>query len=130
MRWICVCWTTGIWTCRQRTRNSPPQIVRLLGEHADRYGIAVLDLSDPDQPRYAEHRGDYRQNVGSVGKLVVALGLFQALADAWPDDLDNARRYCRTRWLRRTISPITDHHKMRLFDVENAKLDTPHDAGR
>jgi hypothetical protein len=65
----------------------------LLGENASRYGVAVLDLSDPERPRYAEHRGDYLQNAGSVGKLGVALGLFQALADAWPDDLDRRIRY-------------------------------------
>ena len=52
----------------------------------------------PTGPRYAEHRGDYRQNVGSVGKLVVALSLFQALADAWPDDLAK-----RTAVLRETV---------------------------
>ena len=61
------------------------QIEALLGESADRYGIAVLDLTDPNNPRYAEHLGDYQQNVGSVGKLLVALGLFQALAE--PDNL-------------------------------------------
>ena len=59
----------------------------------DAYGLAVLDLSDPAKPRYAEHRADHKQNVGSVGKLVVALALFQALADAYPDDLE-ARRAC------------------------------------
>ena len=67
----------------------PPELAALLGEHAEQYGLAVLDLSDPDRPRYAEHRGDHRQNVGSVGKVLVALGFFQALADAWPEDLDS-----------------------------------------
>jgi len=62
------------------------QLLKLLGGDAGSYGVAVLDLSNPDKPRYAEHRGDHRQNVSSVGKLVVALGLFQALADTWPDD--------------------------------------------
>ena len=56
------------------------QILDLLGANASRYGVAVLDLSDPEHPRYAEHRGDYRQNVGSVGKIIAALGLFQALS--------------------------------------------------
>ena len=59
------------------------QVLGLLGQHASQYGIAVLDLSSPEHPRYAEYRGDSRQNVGSVGKLVVVLGLFQALADAF-----------------------------------------------
>jgi hypothetical protein len=99
------------------------QVVRLLGDQASKYGVAVLDLSDPAQPRYAEYRGEVRQNVGSVGKLVVALGIFQALADIWPDDIDK-----RTQVLRSTIVTAdsfihTDHHKVRLFDVANRKLD-------
>jgi hypothetical protein len=54
------------------------QITAMLSGGMDSYGLAVLDLSDPARPRYAEHRGSYRQNVGSVGKIVVALALFQA----------------------------------------------------
>jgi hypothetical protein len=98
------------------------QIVSLLGENADRYGIAVLDLSNADHPRYAEHRGDHRQNVGSVGKLLAALGLFQALADTWPEDLDR-----RTAILRDTIMTAddfshSDHHTIRIFNVETREL--------
>ena len=52
-------------------------LLKLLGGNAGSYGVAILDLSSPDKPRYTEHRGDYRQNVGSVGKIIVALGLFQ-----------------------------------------------------
>jgi hypothetical protein len=97
------------------------QIEALPGDNANSYGIAVLDLSDPDHPRYAEHRGDYRQNVGSVGELLVALGLFQALADAWPEDLDR-----RTRILRDTIMSAdnfshSDHHTIRIFNVGTRK---------
>ena len=97
------------------------QIRRLLGGNADRYGLAVLDISDPGTPRYAEHRGDYTQNVGSVGKIVVALAIFQALADIWPDEAD------RIRVLKETIITAdsfshSDHHTVRMFDVENQKL--------
>ena len=62
------------------------QIKSLLGDKASRYGVSVLDLSDPDNIRYAEHNGNQVQNPGSVGKLLVALGIFQALADLYPDD--------------------------------------------
>jgi hypothetical protein len=97
------------------------QIVKLLGGNAGRYGIAVLDLSDPGTPRYAEHRGDHRQNVGSVGKVIVALAVFQALADIWPDEAD------RIRVLKETIVTAdqfshTDHHTVRLFNVETRAL--------
>ena len=81
----------------------------------------MLDLSDPANPRYAEHRGDYRQNVGSVGKLVVALAVFQALADIWPDEAD------RIRVLKETVITVDefahrDHHSVRLFDIDSRHL--------
>ena len=98
------------------------QIVKLLGSNAGRYGLAILDISDPGKPRYAEHRGNYRQNVGSVGKLLVALGLFQALADAWPDDL--AKRTQVLKDTRVTADEFShwDHHKIRVFDVAAQKF--------
>jgi hypothetical protein len=97
------------------------QITRLLGSNADRYGIAVLDLSDPEHPRYAEHNGNHKQNVGSVGKLAVALAIFQALADIWPDEAD------RIRVLQDTVITAdefahTDHHTVRMYNVETRKL--------
>jgi hypothetical protein len=98
------------------------QIKGLLGEHADRYGITVLDITDPENPRYAEHRGDYRQNVGSVGKLLAALGLFQALADTWPDDLDRRKAVLRDTFITADDFSISDHHTIRVFNVETKEL--------
>jgi hypothetical protein len=74
-----------------RFRIPPPdpeftrQVVALLGADASGYGIAVLDLTDPDKPRYAAYNAERTFQPGSVGKLLTALGLFQALADAQPD---------------------------------------------
>jgi hypothetical protein len=98
------------------------QITALLSGGMDGYGLAVLDLSDPARPRYAEHRGDHRQNVGSVGKIVVALALFQALADTYPQDIA-----ARTRVLKTTIVTAdgfsqSDHHTVRMFDPATRKL--------
>ncbi len=95
---------------------------KLLGDEADRYGLAVLDLSNTDKPRYAEHRGDHRQNVGSVGKIIVALGLFQALADAWPDATDQRIRVLRETVVTADAFSQSDHHVLRIFDVANRKL--------
>jgi Beta-lactamase enzyme family len=98
------------------------QVLGLLGENAGNYGVAVLDITDPSHPRYAEHRGDHRQNVGSVGKLVVALALFQALADTWPDDLAKRRQILRETIVTADGFSHTDHHTIRLFDVAAKKL--------
>jgi len=123
--------TTGQVDLRLVDRNMalPPadpaftaQIKGLLGEHADSYGIAVLDISDLDNPRYAEYRGDHRQNVGSVGKLLVALGLFQALADTWPDDLDRRKAVLRDTMMTADNFSHSDHHTVRIFNVETREL--------
>lgn len=98
------------------------QLVNMLGSSAPNYGIAVLDISDPANPVYGEHRGDYRQNTGSVGKIIVALGLFQALADAWPDDLDKRREVLKNTIVTADDFSKTDHHKIRIFDVETKTL--------
>jgi hypothetical protein len=98
------------------------QIVELLGDKAERYGVAVLDLSDPNQPAYAEYRGDYHQNVGSVGKLLAALGFFQALADAYPDDLQKREALLRNTVVTADRFSHTDHHAIRIFDVDTRTL--------
>ncbi len=98
------------------------QIVGMLGGEADRYGIAVLDLTDPAHPRYAEHRGDYTQNVGSVGKLVVATALFQALADTWPNDTGKRREVLRNTMVTADAFAHWDHHTIRLFDPTSNTL--------
>ncbi len=94
------------------------QIKALLGDNLERYGVAILDLSDPDNPRYAEHRAEVTQNVGSVGKIVVALALFQALADAYPNDLQARRRVLKETVITADDFIIYDHHKVRIWDPE------------
>jgi len=98
------------------------EILELLGENKSKYGIAVLDLSDPDHPRYAEHRADFRQNVGSVGKILAGLGIFQALADVYPDDLEARRRVLRETKIRADEFIQSDHHEVRIWDPETGKL--------
>ena len=43
------------------------EVAGFLGGDAGAYGVAVVDLTDPDRPVYAEHRGDYRQTLGHRG---------------------------------------------------------------
>jgi len=61
------------------------------------YTVAILDITDPRQPRYASLRGDDKKIPGSVGKLCVVTGLFGAIAATWPAIPD------RQKVLRETI---------------------------
>jgi hypothetical protein len=100
------------------------QILRLLGNEADRYAIAVLDLSDPNQPRYAEHRGEVNHNPGSVGKLVIALGVFQALADLYPDDIVARERVLRQTMVTADAFILSDHHKVPFWNPVEQRINS------
>jgi hypothetical protein len=94
------------------------RIQALLGEDADEYGVAVLDMSDPTAPRYAAFKGNFRANPGSVGKLVVALGVFQALADMYPHDMEKRLHILRTTMVRADAFILSDHHKVPFWAGE------------
>lgn len=98
------------------------QIEGLLGKYVDRYAVSVLDLSDLDDPRYAEVNGEVARNPGSVGKILVALGIYQALADLYPEDLDARWRILRDTEIIADEFIISDHHTVRMWDRENEKL--------
>ncbi len=72
-------------------------IERIVGRRHPSYRVSVLDITDPDRPRYASLRGDEGYIPGSVGKLLVMSGLFNELAQLYPEDIP-----ARTRLLRDT----------------------------
>jgi len=97
------------------------EIVKLLGDQADRYSVSVLDLTDPDHPVYAEHQGRIARSPGSVGKLGGALGLFQALADVYPDPQQRLA-FLRDTWISADEFIVHDHHKVRLWEPDKHTL--------
>ena len=99
------------------------QLARLIPSEPERYSIAVLDLSDQANPIYAEHNGGYRDNVGSVGKVLVALALLTKLRDIYPDDIDRRKEVLRTTQVVADEFSVKDHHKVRLWDVAAQKLE-------
>jgi hypothetical protein len=70
----------------------------IFGPRDPSYNIAIADISDPSQPRYAALRADEKRIPGSVGKLLVATGVFGALQRIHPRDTT-----ARERLLRETI---------------------------
>lgn len=94
----------------------------LLGDEADRYGVAILDLTDPQQPRYGEHRAAVAQNPGSVGKIVVALAIFQKLADLYPDDIAARQRVLRETQITADAFIDSDHHTVPFWAHGDTKV--------
>jgi len=95
---------------------------RLIGPDVSRYGVALLDLSDLGNIRYAEWNGDQRQNPGSVGKIMVALGIFQALADSYPDDIEARKQTLRNTIITADIFSVSDHHTVPKWNSDTRSL--------
>ncbi|MDX2151824.1 MAG: hypothetical protein SFV54_13880 [Bryobacteraceae bacterium] len=72
---------------------------RIFAARNPSYSVALLDITDPSKPRYAALRETDKRIPGSVGKLLVATGLFDALRRRFPDDTGAARE----RYLRETV---------------------------
>ncbi|MCZ7617657.1 MAG: class A beta-lactamase-related serine hydrolase [Myxococcota bacterium] len=98
------------------------QIRKLLGGDAGDYGIAVLDLSDPARPLYAEHNGGFAQIPGSVGKILVALAWFQALADLFPDDVEARNRLLRETVVSADAFIVDDQHEVPIWRPGDPKV--------
>jgi hypothetical protein len=98
-------------------------IQTLLGEDADGYALAVLDLRDPLHPRYAGHNAERQQNPGSVGKLMVALGWFQALADVYPDDTRARHELMRNTRHSADAFIRTDSHTVPFWQPGDSEID-------
>ena len=98
------------------------EVKRLLVHDPNGYGVAVLDLSDRSRPRYCEVRGDYRANPGSVGKILIAMGLFQVLADLYPESIEERLRILRTTMVTADDFITYDHHVVPLWQPGQPKI--------
>jgi hypothetical protein len=94
----------------------------LLGEDAGGYGLALLDITRPESPRYAEIAGRRIQNPGSVGKIVVALAWMQALADVYPDDVEARKRVLRESMITANEFIRTDSHVVPFWNPGDPRV--------
>jgi hypothetical protein len=97
-------------------------IKSVLGGDASAYGISLLDLTDPAQPRYAELNGTRTQNPASVGKIMVALGFFQVLADVYPDDVEARQRLLKNTMITANEFIVKDTHTVPVWKPGDPKM--------
>ncbi len=98
------------------------KILTFLGEDAKEYGVAVLDMTDTKAPRYAAVQGTFKTNPGSVGKLIVALGVFQALADIYPQNLKKRLDILRTTMVSADAFIQKDYHRVPFWTGGNTAI--------
>lgn len=96
-------------------------VERLLAGREGDTSIALLDLTDPDNLRYAAVAETDTYLPGSVGKLLVALGFMDALARAYPD-ADRRLQLLRNTWIVADGFVETDSHTVPVVDIDEGTL--------
>ena len=86
------------------------------------YSLAVLDISDIENLRYAHRNETLGYQPGSVGKIAVLTGLFDQLAKIYPEDFEKRLELLRNRSVKAGVWGLTDEHTIPIYNIETNKL--------
>ncbi|AEH02297.1 serine hydrolase [Lacinutrix sp. 5H-3-7-4] len=85
------------------------------------YSVAVLDMSNPDDLKYASHRENVGYQPGSVGKIAVLNAVFTQMAKVCPN-WDDRIMYLKDIKVSARYWGTGDHHTIPIYDIEKDKL--------
>jgi beta-lactamase class A len=86
------------------------------------YSLAVLDISDPNNIRYAERNETAGYQPGSVGKLAVLHALFVQLAKIYPDSWEKRTELLKNKSVKSGVWGQTDTHTIPIYNIEKNTL--------
>ena len=86
------------------------------------YSLTVLDMTNPDDLKYAEHKESTGYQPGSVGKLAVVTALFTQLQNICPQSWDARTALLKNKRVRAGDWAVYDHHTVPIYDIEKDKL--------
>ena len=86
------------------------------------YSASILDITDPDNTRYAAYRENVGYQPGSVGKIAVLNALFYELQKIYPDDFEARISLLCNKRVKSGIWGVGDHHTVPIYDKEKNKL--------
>lgn len=84
--------------------------------------VSVLNLSNPKSPQYAGINDNSSFVPGSVGKIMVAVSLFDALARMHPRSIKDREEILREKFIVANDYIDTDEHDVPFWDEQNRKV--------
>lgn len=85
------------------------------------YSLTVVDMSDGQELRYAEHRPSAQYQPGSVGKLVVLTAFFTGLEHVYPYNFDKRIELLKNKQITAGQWGLHDHHTVPVYDLDADK---------
>nr|WP_042269091.1 hypothetical protein [Nonlabens ulvanivorans] len=97
--------------------------MRKLFPNSSGYGIAVMDISNLNNPKYAQLNENSGFQPGSVGKIAVATAFFNELRNLCPEDWSVRQRLLKNKVVKSgNWGGLYDHHTIPVVNLENDKL--------
>lgn len=90
------------------------------------YSLSIMDISSPNDIRYASQKEHVGYQPGSVGKLAVAIALFYELERIYGDDWDQIRAVLYTKEIKGGPFAVPNHHTVPFYDIEKDKYYNRH----
>jgi hypothetical protein len=86
------------------------------------YSAAIMDITDPNDLKYAAFRENVGYQPGSVGKIAVLNALFNEMAKIYPNDFDARISLLCNKRVKSGIWGVGDHHTIPIYDSIKDKL--------
>jgi hypothetical protein len=87
------------------------------------YDLAILDLTDPNKPRFAGVDETAMQTPGSTAKVLLAAGMLQELKNRFPDDFEARRRLLIEHQVSADEWAMPNHHEVPVVTGDLAGKD-------
>lgn len=86
------------------------------------YSVTILDMTKPQNLRYAQQNENRGYQPGSVGKLAVLTALFDQLAKIYPNSFEKRTALMRSKMVKAGAWALTDEHTVPIFYPETKQL--------
>jgi hypothetical protein len=84
--------------------------------------LAIMDMSNPEKLRFAEHRESVGYQPGSVAKIAVLLAVFDQLQKLCPDSYEERVAYLKNIKVTSRYWGLGDQHTIPIYNIEKDKL--------
>lgn len=85
------------------------------------YSLSIMDVTDPQNIKYAGRKETVGYQPGSVGKIAAAIALFTELERLYGNDWEAIRALLYTKQVRGDEFVISDHHTVPFYDMKKDK---------
>ena len=85
------------------------------------YSLSIMDVTDPNNVKYAGRKENVGYQPGSVGKIAAAIALFAELKKIYGDDWEAIRALLYTKEVKGNEFVVSDHHTVPLYDIKKDK---------